>query len=148
MFGTRVLALAMPHDLVVPAQHALYPGKSGRVLAPRGLNGHEAVVAAEEARALSYAFLRDAPDSCRGNWDEWGPVLGRGISALHGLVDDAYGQLETLGVTKAVRLARWAGAKVGGGLAWAGRGATEVGVETLSAVGRLVRSGWARLWGS
>ena len=146
LFGTRVLSLAMPHDLVVPAQHALYPGKEGRVLSPTGLNGHEAVVGAPEARALSYAFLRDAPDSCRGNWDEFGPLLGRGIGWTHGLVADAYGHLETLGVIKALRLARGAGAKVWGGLRWAARGAAEAGDGALDAAGRLVRSGWARLW--
>lgn len=150
LFGTRVLSLAMPHDVVVPVQHALYPGKDGRVLSPSGLNGHEAVVAANEARSLSYAFLRDAPASCRGNWDEWGPVVGRGIGFAHGLVDDVYGRLEMFGVTKAVSLVRRAGGAIWGGVKWAGRGVAGAGEKALDAagsVGRFVRSGWPRLWG-
>ena len=150
LFGTRVLSLAMPHDMIVPAQHALYPGKDGRVLSPSGVNGHEAVVDADEGRALAYSFLRDAPASCRGNWDEWGPVIGRGIGFIHRLVGDAYGHLETLGITKAAAVARRAAEAAWDGVKWAGRGLTRAGskvVDAVGAAGRFLRSGWARLWG-
>ena len=150
LFGTRVLSLAMPHDVIVPAEHALYPGKDGRVLSPDGLNGHEAVVASDEARALAYSFVRDAPAACRGNWDEWGPVVGRGIRFVHDLVGDAYGHLETLGVTKAAALVGRTAKAAWGGVKWVGRGLARAGseaVDAIGAAGRLVRSGWARLWG-
>ncbi|HWC31871.1 MAG TPA: peptidoglycan DD-metalloendopeptidase family protein, partial [Actinomycetota bacterium] len=135
VFGTRVLSLAMPHDIVVPAESALYPGKEARVLSPRGVNGHEAVVVADEARALAYSFLRDAPVSCRGAWDEWGRVVGRGIGFVHGLMDDAYRHLETFGVTKAATLVGRAAKAAWSGVKWAGRGLKRVGSDAVRAGG-------------
>ena len=105
---------------------------------------------ADEGRALAYSFLRDAPASCRGNWDEWGPVVGRGIGFIHRLVGDAYGHLETLGITKAAVVARRAAQAAWDGVKWAGRGLTRAGSEVVDAVGaagRFLRGGWARLWG-
>ena len=171
-FGTRVLALAMPHDLVVPADHALYPGHDGRVLSPTGLHGHDSVLTSDEARTLAYSFLRDAPDSCLGNWDEWGPTLSGAIGWAHGLIADAYAELETMGAARAFKILKWAGTrgwevlKWGGAKAWsavrwsgdkvarAGRLVVDAGGRAVGtvedageAVGRLVRSGWAKLWG-
>lgn len=174
-FGTRVLALAMPHDVVVPADRAVYAGKQNRILSPAGLNGHDSVVASAESRSLAYAFLRGAPESCRGGWDEWGPVLGRAIGWAQSAIADVYGQLETLGLAKAFRIARWgagkgwgalrwAGSKAASGARWAGRkivsgarwaggkivdGAGNAGgwiVDKAAAGGRLIRSGLSHLW--
>jgi hypothetical protein len=89
-FGTRVLALAMPHDVVVPATSARYAGETSRVLSPRGLNGHDTVVSSDQARALSYAFLRDAPASCPAAWDEVGLLTGGAIARLEDGLSVAY----------------------------------------------------------
>ena len=149
LFGTRVLSLAMPHDLVVPVGSALYPGKEGRVLAPAGWNGHEAVVGSAESRALSYAFLRDAPSSCLGNWDRWGPTLGRAVSLGHGLIDDVYAHVETAGLATGIRWAARAGRAAWSGVKWGARAARGVvgrTADALEATGRLVHSAWTRLW--
>ena len=149
LFGTRVLSLAMPHDLLVPAERALYPGEDGRVLTPTGLNGHESVAASEEARALSYAFLRDAPSSCTGNWDEWGPTLSRLVSWGHGAIDDVYARLETAGIGTGIKWAIRGARKVWGGLEWGyrtTRGVVQRVTKAVDAAGRFVRSSWARLW--
>lgn len=166
-FGTRVLALAMPHDAIAPADHALYPGKLGRVLSPESLNGHDAVVASAQGRAIAYAFLRDAAVSCRGNWDEWGPVVGSAIGWAQGMIADAYSSLETAGLVRAFKVAKWAGAKGWDALKWTGqkgwaaikwtggrivsgaRRVTDAGkwvVGRAADAGRLIHSGLAKLW--
>jgi hypothetical protein len=93
LFGTRVLALAIPHDVVVPANRALLDGATSRVVAPAGLNGHSAIVTSEEARGIAYGFLRDAAASCETGWDWVGPLMGglvggieRNLASLPGLV--------------------------------------------------------------
>ncbi|MFN2490032.1 MAG: peptidoglycan DD-metalloendopeptidase family protein [Actinomycetota bacterium] len=78
-FGTRVLALAMPHDLLVPADRASLRGSSGRVLAPAGVWGHSSILRSNAARTLVYDFMRDAAASCAGAWDRVGPLLGAGL---------------------------------------------------------------------
>lgn len=130
-FGTRVLALATAHDLIVPTGNALWPGEDSRVLSPDMWNGHREAVASDQGRALAYAFLRDAPASCTGNWDEWGPLLSRAVGVAHGLLDDAYAEVETLGFAKVLRALKWAGSNARRGVEW---------------IGRFVRSGIARLW--
>ncbi|MDQ4095429.1 MAG: peptidoglycan DD-metalloendopeptidase family protein [Actinomycetota bacterium] len=166
-YGTRVLALAAPHDLIVPAHNALWPGEDSRVLSPASWNGHREAVASAEAKALAYAFLRRAPASCPGNWDEWGPLLSRGVSFAHGLVADAYFELETIGLGKVYRALKWTAGKAGGVLDWMGERAKTVASWAvdrardlgdkasgaarwvggkLSGVGRFVRSGVARMW--
>lgn len=80
VFGTRVLALGMPTDLVVPADSARYPDKESRTLPPVMGWAHDAIVHDAAARGLAYAFLRDAPLDCPGGWDRYGPAVGSGIS--------------------------------------------------------------------
>ena len=166
-FGTRVLALAMPHDLIVPTSNALFPGEDSRVMSPGDINGHREVVASDQARSLAYAFLRGAPDSCPGNWDSWGPLLSRGVSFAHGVVADAYAEIETVGLAKAFRILKWASGKGQDALrwtgsqarkaaAWAGRHALSAGEKVVRGgrwaadrageVGDFLRSGIARLW--
>ncbi|MDQ4142913.1 MAG: peptidoglycan DD-metalloendopeptidase family protein [Actinomycetota bacterium] len=166
-FGTRVLALATPHDLIVPARHALWSGEDSRVMSPGDINGHREVVVSAQARALAYAFVRDAPASCLGNWDEWGPMLGSAVALGHGLIADAYAELELMGLAKALRAVKWLGDGGLGVLRWAGsqarRAATWLGdraegagrgllragswiADRATAAGRFVRSGLARGW--
>jgi Peptidase family M23/Putative serine esterase (DUF676) len=85
MYGTRVLTLAIPNDVVVPADRARWDHYPGVVVPPAGLNGHDAVVTSPLARAAAHAFLRDAPPACRSVWDVVGPPVGAGI----GLVERA-----------------------------------------------------------
>ena len=163
-YGTRVLALAMPHDVIVPADRALYPGKLGRVLSPEGLNGHRSVVASRRGRWIAYSFLRDASVSCRTNWDEWGATVGSAIGWGQGMIADLYSTLETAGLLRAVRAARWAGRKAWAAVKsasgsawdaarWTGRKAIsglewtgESLVSGARAAGRLVKSAWSALW--
>ncbi|MDP9066909.1 MAG: peptidoglycan DD-metalloendopeptidase family protein [Actinomycetota bacterium] len=79
VYGTRALALAIPNDLIVTADRAHWEEAENRVVAPEGLQGHSAIVSSDTAQALAFAFLRDAPASCEGGWDLWGPRLGRAI---------------------------------------------------------------------
>ena len=163
-YGTRVLALAMPHDAVVPADKALYPGKEGRVLPPEAWNGHDSVVSSERGRAIVYQFLRDAPVSCRGNWDQWGSVLGSVIGWGQGMIADLYSSLETAGLSQAWKVARWAGGRAWSAVEWTGdkawtavrwtgdkavdglKWSGEKLVSGLSPAGRFLKSGIARLW--
>jgi hypothetical protein len=89
-YGTRVLSLAMPHDLLVPVDRARLRHEVTRVVPPRGLWGHRAVLGSDVGRALAYDFLRDAPLPCLGPWDLLGPLLGRvtgwGVRALGAIV--------------------------------------------------------------
>ena len=163
-YGTRVLALGMPHDVIVPADRALYPGKLGRMLAPEGPNGHDSVVASRRGRSIAYSFLRDAPVSCRGNWDEWGATMGGAIGWAQGLIADLYSTLETAGLLRVARAARWAGGKAWAAVKWtSGRAwdaARWTGNKAISGLkwtgeslvsgarsaGRLVKSAWSALW--
>lgn len=141
-YGTRVLALAMPHDVIVPADRALYPGKLGRMLSPEGLNGHDSVVASRRGRSIAYSFLRDAPVSCRGNWDEWGATVGGAVGWAQGMIADLYSTLETAGLRRAVRAGRWAGGKAWAAVKWTG----ESLASGARSAGRLVKSAWSALW--
>lgn len=120
-FGTRALALAIPHDLVVPADRALFPGETSRVVPPEGYWGHGAIVRSRLAQGLAHAFLRDAAASCLGGWDRWGPLAGQAVGLGERLLGKAYGEAE-----EAV------GKRIGLGL--------------LRGLGRLIRSGVSRLW--
>lgn len=80
LWGTRVLSLALPNDVVVPADHAVWDEYQSSVVGPEGLNGHDAVVTSAAADAIARRFLRDGPSACRGSWDLWGPRVGRVVS--------------------------------------------------------------------
>ena len=94
LFGTRVLTLAIPNDPVVPADSALLDGSISKVVGPRGLLGHEAIVGSPEALATAYQFLRGGPAPCRAGWDLWGPRIGRAVGWLEGRLDDLPGLIE------------------------------------------------------
>ena len=92
LYGTRVLSLAIPHDVVVPADRARWDPYASSVVPPAGLNGHDAVVTSEPAAAIATRFLRDAAPTCRSAWDLWGPRLGRTIGAVERVVPRLLGQ--------------------------------------------------------
>jgi hypothetical protein len=102
-FGTRVLALAIPNDPVVPADHALMPGKQGRVIpwSGAGLGGHSAIVTSPAAHGLAYSFLSDGAPSCTTSWDEAGPVIGGVWSTLERSMAPAYAAVEGVVVAAA-----------------------------------------------
>ena len=95
-FGTRVLALAIPNDPVVPADHALMPGKQGRVVpwAGAGLGGHSAIVTSPAAHGIAYPFLADGAPACTTRWDELGPSFGTVWSTLESSMATAYSLIE------------------------------------------------------
>jgi len=94
LFGTRVLAVGIVNDGVVPADRALVPGEVGRIVGPRGMNGHEAVVSSPETRAIVHAWLRDADPPCPGAWEGFGRTYGRFISGLEANLPWLYGRAE------------------------------------------------------
>lgn len=77
VYGTRVLTMTMPHDLVVPADRAGLEGARNHVLPPNGLWAHSSIVGSEVAREVTHAFLRDARPVCHGVWDSAGPMVGK-----------------------------------------------------------------------
>lgn len=78
-YGTQVLTLSTPFDLVVPADRGAMRGERSRVIPPSGLWAHSAIVRSEAARRLVYSFLRGGPIACRGWWDHHGPAIGAAI---------------------------------------------------------------------
>ena len=91
-FGTRVLSIAMPHDVVVPADRATVAYESSSIVPPEGVWGHSSILRSEPARAAAYGFLRDGPAACREPWDRVGPWVGRAVSALWGVGARALGR--------------------------------------------------------
>ena len=89
-FGTRVLTLAMAHDLVVPAGRASVAHETNTVLAPEGVWGHSSILRSDRARSLAYGFLRDGPEGCGSAgasaawWQRAAGGLWTGLSALLG----------------------------------------------------------------
>ena len=131
LYGTRVLALALAQDALIPAHRALYPGKPSRVVDPGGLMGHGRTPRSTTARALAHGFLRGARPACPTFWDVWGPRLGRAIEWAEDKAPWLYGQAEE---------------EVGGRMfKVAARAVTFVG-RGLRRAWRLVRSGFARRW--
>jgi hypothetical protein len=95
-FGTRVLALSIPNDWLVPPDRARFDGKVNRVVPPSGLSGHNAVVGSAAARDMAYAWLRGAGIPCAGTWDLWGPRMGRLVEWGEGALDRAVWGAENL----------------------------------------------------
>jgi Peptidase family M23 len=87
-FGTRVLSLAMAHDLIVPADRTSVPHEDERIVAPSGLWGHSAILRSSAAAALAYGFLRDAPASCPSAWDGVARVFARALGVAYGAVPE------------------------------------------------------------
>ena len=81
-FGTRVLSLAVPDDLAVPAHRARLAGEQSLTLPPAGGFAHSTIVESPRAAAVAHDFLRDAAPSCPGWWDTWGPRLGRVVELV------------------------------------------------------------------
>jgi hypothetical protein len=94
MWGTQVLALGIPNDVVVPADRAMWPEKLSRVVPPSGLWGHGKIVGSATARGMAYDFLRDAPDPCRSLWDAGGPPIGWAVGAAERSGPYIYGAFE------------------------------------------------------
>lgn len=92
-FGTRALTIAIPNDVVVPADRASFEQAERAVVPPSGLNGHDAVVTSSAARSAAYAFLGGASALCDGSWERWGPRVGRAVSFVESLVPALFGTL-------------------------------------------------------
>jgi triacylglycerol esterase/lipase EstA (alpha/beta hydrolase family) len=123
VFGTRALALAIPNDLLVPADRARWDGTRNRVVGPTGGHeGHSGIVRSAMARAIAHSFLRDGAPSCPGEWDGVGPTIGAAISGLEAAVP------HTLRAGRA-----WVTGRVD---------------RIARPVGRLLQNGVARLWSS
>ena len=138
-YGTRILALGIANDLVVPADHSDYPGEMSRVVGQEGLFGHDALVRSARARAKAYAFLRDAAPPCRSSADRLGPLAGGLISFLERRGLELYSELES-----AVGGRLWRGLKavdrwLGSPGARLGRAAVEGGRWARDMLGDLAR---------
>ncbi|HWC14151.1 MAG TPA: peptidoglycan DD-metalloendopeptidase family protein [Actinomycetota bacterium] len=96
VYGTRVLTLSIPTDVVVPANVSRWPGHDHSVIPPTGLNAHDAIVTSRVARGIAHGFLRGAPAACRDGWDLWGPRLGRAIAGAETWLPRGYRALEAL----------------------------------------------------
>lgn len=81
-YGTRVLSLAVPDDVAVPAHRTRLDHEKSLTLPPAGGFAHSRIVESERAASVAHDFLRDAAPSCPGGWDTWGPRWGRLVEAL------------------------------------------------------------------
>lgn len=113
LFGTRVLALGMFNDGIVPADRALMSDEVGRVVGPAGINGHDAVVRSPDALAMAHAWLRDADPPCREAWDAIGRTYGRFVSAVEARLPWLYAQAEEKVAGRLWRAARGSAGRVG-----------------------------------
>jgi hypothetical protein len=130
-YGTRALALAMPHDLIVPADRSRFEGEANRILPPEGGGGHGGIVRSRLAHAVARAFLRDAAPSCPGGWDRWGGLVGKAIGVVERRLGRWYPGVEDVLGKKWAAFGRAAAA----GVKWAGRGLGRV-VRLGTVVGR------------
>lgn len=91
-YGTRVLALQDRFDLVVPADHARWPGEANRAVDGHpdkllgGLNRHGGILESPEPLAMAHSFLRGARLPCLDEddqeaWD-WGRRIATGTDLL------------------------------------------------------------------
>lgn len=101
-YGTRVLALQAPWDLMVPADHARYPGELNRVVGAALPQQHTAILDSPEALGLAHSFLRDSAEPCLMPDDEVGWAGGRFVSAAEAGLDHAYSAAETTVLAKAL----------------------------------------------
>lgn len=83
VFGSRVLSLAAPNDILVPADRSMLVHEGNRLVHPTGLWGHSAILASEEARVGAYDFLRDAPAACAARWEGLGRLAGRALGLAY-----------------------------------------------------------------
>lgn len=80
-YGTRVLSLGIPNDLIVPADRTDAGGDVHRLVPPRTVvRGHKAIVTSPTTRRYVYDFLRGAAAPCPTVWDGWGRTFGRAVS--------------------------------------------------------------------
>jgi len=81
--GTRVLALSIPNDFIVPAHRAGWKGEASRTVPPEGgVFGHSAITRSEAADGMAYAFLRDAATPCEeSDGSGAGPLISAGHRA-------------------------------------------------------------------
>jgi hypothetical protein len=100
VFGTRVLSLSSPNDWVVPASRASYEGARNEIVPASGMSGHIGILWSEEARALAYGFLKDAPPACQTDLDHLTPMASRLTDFLHDHAAELYaaGEDKFLGV--------------------------------------------------
>jgi hypothetical protein len=111
LWGTQVLALGIPNDVVVPADRAMWPEKLGRIVPPRDRWGHGSIVSSPAARGLAYDFLRNDANPCPTTWDSWGPRVGRAVGAVETTLPRAYRIVEEVSQAgTAVRVIRAAAA--------------------------------------
>ena len=85
-YGTRVLALQDRYDLVVPADHARWPGEANRAADGNpdkllgGLNRHAGILESPEPLAMAHSFLRGARLPCLEEGDQEAWESGRRIA--------------------------------------------------------------------
>ncbi|MDQ3620599.1 MAG: peptidoglycan DD-metalloendopeptidase family protein [Actinomycetota bacterium] len=152
-YGTRVLALGIANDLIVPADHSDYPGKVSRIVGPEGAFGHDALIGSVRALAKAHAFLRDAAPPCESSADRLGPLAGGFISFSERRAVDLYSEVEGAlggrlwrGLKRADRALGSPAKRVGRAVGAGGRWARDL-LEDLSRLpgrfGRLVTTGSA-----
>jgi hypothetical protein len=85
-YGTRVLALQDRFDVVVPADHARWPGEANRAVdgdpdkVLGGLNRHRDILGNSESIAMAHSFLRGARLPCLEEGDQAAWNSGRRIA--------------------------------------------------------------------
>jgi Peptidase family M23/Putative serine esterase (DUF676) len=103
VFGTRVLSLAIPNDLVVPVERAVVDGAVNRVVPPEGLWGHAAITGSAIARRIAYDFLRDAPQPCETKWDHLSGPPSAAVDFIEDHAAEIYGELESEALLRRLR---------------------------------------------
>ncbi|MGH2699431.1 MAG: hypothetical protein ACRDJL_09580 [Actinomycetota bacterium] len=91
-YGTRLLALQDRFDVVVPANHARWPGEANRGVDGNpgdflgGLNRHRSILDNPEALGMTHSFLRGARLPCLDEGDQRAWDTGRHIARGTALV--------------------------------------------------------------
>jgi hypothetical protein len=80
-FGTKVLALSIPNDLIVPQGRATYPGKPSVAVPSEGWFGHSAITRSPRALQIARAFLAGAGAACAPDLGFVDRHLGRMVDA-------------------------------------------------------------------